>query len=209
MKVWEKTRNGKGWILTGPKLVENIVQGTSRDILAEAMMRLNKAGFSIVFHVHDEAVLEVPEGKSSVEEVCRIMAEPPSWVHGLPLRADGYECQILSKRIRRNCRMKLYISTGNSRMERSGMDRRWSLVIFLERLSHTVRTSETMEQYRKMSKAKQDSIKDVGGFVLGKLKGGRSKKGECTVSFRSDTGYGLCHRGYCRADRDAFLILDA
>ena len=81
----------------GPKLVENIVQGTSRDILAEAMMRLKKAGFSIVFHVHDEAVLEVPEGKSSVEEVCRIMAEPPSWVHGLPLRADGYECQFYKK----------------------------------------------------------------------------------------------------------------
>lgn len=81
----------------GPKLVENIVQGTSRDILAEAMMRLKKAGFSIVFHVHDEAVLEVPEGESSVEEVCRIMAEPPSWVHGLPLRADGYECQFYKK----------------------------------------------------------------------------------------------------------------
>lgn len=48
--------------------------------------------------------------------------------------------------------------------------------MFLERLSHTVRTSETMEQYRKMSKAKQDSIKDVGGFVLGKLKGGRRKR---------------------------------
>lgn len=81
----------------GPKLVENIVQGTSRDILAEAMMRLKKAGFSIVFHVHDEAVLEVPEGESSVEEVCRIMAEPPSWVHGLPLRADGYECRFYKK----------------------------------------------------------------------------------------------------------------
>ena len=70
----------------GPKLVENIVQGTSRE-----------AGFSIVFHVHDEAVLEVPEGESSVEEVCRIMAEQPSWVHGLPLRADGYECQFYKK----------------------------------------------------------------------------------------------------------------
>ena len=81
----------------GPKLVENIVQGTSRDILAEAMMRLKKAGFSIVFHVHDEAVLEVPEGESSVEEVCQIMAEPPSWVHGLPLRADGYECRFYKK----------------------------------------------------------------------------------------------------------------
>ena len=49
------------------------------------------------FHVHDEAVLEVPEGESSVEEVCRIMAEQPSWVHGLPLRADGYECQFYKK----------------------------------------------------------------------------------------------------------------
>ena len=59
-----------------------------------SMMRLNKAGFSIVFHVHDEAVLEVPEGKSSVEEVCRIMAEPPSWVHGLPLRADATSANL-------------------------------------------------------------------------------------------------------------------
>ena len=58
-----------------------------------------------------------------------------------------------------------------------------SLVFFLERLSHTVRTSETMEQYRKMSKAKQDSIKDVDGFALGKLKGGRRKK--ANVLFRS------------------------
>ena len=95
--------------------------------------------------------------------------------------------------------MKLYISTGNSRMEKKWNGQEMEFSVFLERLSHTVRTSETMEQYRKMSKAKQDSIKDVGGFVLGKLKGGRS-----TVSFRSDTGYGLCHRGYCRADRDVF-----
>lgn len=98
--------------------------------------------------------------------------------------------------------MKLYISTGNSRMEKKWNGQEMEFSVFLERLSHTVRTSETMEQYRKMSKAKQDSIKDVGGFMLGKMKGGRRKKGECTVSFRSDTGYGLCHRGYCRADRD-------
>lgn len=127
----------------GPKLVENIVQGTSRDILAEAMMRLKKAGFSIVFHVHDEAVLEVPESESSVEEVCR---------------------------------RKLYISTGNSRMEKKWSGQEMEFSVFLERLSHTVRTSETMEQYRKLSKAKQDSIKDVGGFVLGMLKGGRRKQ---------------------------------
>ena len=65
--------------------------------MAEAMLRLKKRGFDIVMLIHDEAVLEVPEGESSVEEVCRIMAEQPSWVHGLPLRADGYECQFYKK----------------------------------------------------------------------------------------------------------------
>ena len=57
--------------------------------------------------------------------------------------------------------MKLYISTGNSRMEKKWNGQEMEFSVFLERLSHTVRTSETMEQYRKMSKAKQDSIKDV------------------------------------------------
>lgn len=64
--------------------------------------------------------------------------------------------------------MKLYISTGNSRMEKKWNGQEMEFSVFLERLSHAVRTSETVEQYRKMSKAKQDSIKDVGGFVLGK-----------------------------------------
>lgn len=81
----------------GPKLVENIVQGTARDILAEAMLGLKKKGFAIVMHVHDEAVLEVPEGFSSVEEVCGIMAQQPRWAEDLPLRADGYECAFYKK----------------------------------------------------------------------------------------------------------------
>lgn len=91
--------NGKwGRIETyGPKLVENIVQGTARDLLAEAMLRLKSHGFEIVMHVHDEAVMEVPEGKSSVEEVCRIMAEQPEWAKELPLRADGYACTFYKK----------------------------------------------------------------------------------------------------------------
>ena len=54
--------------------------------------------------------------------------------------------------------MKLYISTGNSRMEKKWNGREMEFGVFLERLSHTVRTSETMEQYRKLSKSKQDSI---------------------------------------------------
>lgn len=91
--------NGKwGRIETyGPKLVENIVQGTARDLLAEAMLRLKKRGYQIVMHIHDEAVLEVPDGMSSVREVCSIMAEQPEWAEGLPLRADGYECAFYKK----------------------------------------------------------------------------------------------------------------
>lgn len=90
----------KKWttILTyGPKLVENIVQATARDILALSMLRLHEAGFEIVMHIHDEAVLEVPLGTSSVEEVCAIMGEAPKWAAGLPLRADGYECAFYKK----------------------------------------------------------------------------------------------------------------
>ena len=81
----------------GPKLVENIVQATARDLLALAMLRLRDAGFAIVMHIHDEAVLEVPEGVSSVDEVCQMMAITPDWAAGLPLRADGYECAFYKK----------------------------------------------------------------------------------------------------------------
>lgn len=73
------------------------MQGTARDLLAEAMLRLKQQDFDIVMHIHDEAVMEVPEGKSSVEEVCGIMAEQPGWAEGLPLRADGYECAFYKK----------------------------------------------------------------------------------------------------------------
>lgn len=81
----------------GPKLVENIVQATARDLLALAMLRLRNAGFEIVMHIHDEAVLEVPIGQSSVEEMCQLMAVAPDWAAGLPLRADGYECEFYKK----------------------------------------------------------------------------------------------------------------
>ena len=81
----------------GPKLTENIVQATARDLLALAMLRLRNAGFEIVMHIHDEAVVEVPEGISSVDEICRIMSEAPAWAAGLPLRADGYECEFYRK----------------------------------------------------------------------------------------------------------------
>lgn len=93
------SENGKwGRIETyGPKLVENIVQGTARDLLAEAMLRLKQIGYSIVMHVHDEVVLETSVGQHSVEEVCSVMAEQPEWAKDLPLRADGYECTFYKK----------------------------------------------------------------------------------------------------------------
>lgn len=81
----------------GPKLVENIVQATSRDILAEAMLRLENAGFDIVCHVHDEVVLEVPNGTSSIEEINEIMAVNPVWADGLPLSAAGFESPFYKK----------------------------------------------------------------------------------------------------------------
>lgn len=77
--------------------------------------------------------------------------------------------------------MKIAVSTGNSRMEKKWNLKEMELSEFRDRISQTIRTSETMEQYRKMSKAQQDDVKDVGGYVLGRLKGGRRKK-DCVLS---------------------------
>lgn len=77
--------------------------------------------------------------------------------------------------------MKIAVSTGNSRMEKKWNLKEMELADFRDRISQTIRTSETMEQYRKMSKAQQDDVKDVGGYVLGRLKGGRRKK-DCVIS---------------------------
>ena len=77
--------------------------------------------------------------------------------------------------------MKMYVSTGNSRMERVWNGQEMELEAFRDRISVTYTTSETVEQYRKMSKAMQDNIKDVGGFVLGRLRDGRRKK-DCVIS---------------------------
>jgi DNA polymerase len=98
--TYEGMGESKKWLRIetyGPKLVENIVQATARDLLAEAMLRLRNSGFDIVMHVHDEAVLEVPDGVSSVDEICRIISVSPTWADGLPLRTDGYECAFYKK----------------------------------------------------------------------------------------------------------------
>lgn len=72
------------------KLVENATQAIARDILTEAMFRLEKSGFEIVGHVHDEVIIEAPAGRYTVDEVCAKMAENPPWCPDIPLAAAGY-----------------------------------------------------------------------------------------------------------------------
>ena len=81
----------------GGKLAENATQAIARDILAHALLTLEKNGYPVIFHVHDEAVIEMPNGQGSLEEACRLMAIVPDWAEDLPLRADGYECAYYRK----------------------------------------------------------------------------------------------------------------
>ena len=87
-KKWERLES------YGPKFVENIVQGTARDILCYAMQTLKNC--SIVAHVHDEIIIEA-DRRMSVAAVCEQMGRTPPWAKGLKLRADGYECEFYQK----------------------------------------------------------------------------------------------------------------
>ena len=82
----------------GGKLTENIVQSVARDCLAEKMKLLESMGYPIVFHVHDEMILDVPrEDTRAAEIVDKIMAEPIDWAPGLPLKGGTYECDFYRK----------------------------------------------------------------------------------------------------------------
>lgn len=97
--TYEGVGEQKKWLRLesyGPKFVENIIQATARDILAEAMQRLDEAGYRIVMHIHDEVVIEAPD-PTSLAEICEIMGRTPPWAGGLLLRADGYECDFYKK----------------------------------------------------------------------------------------------------------------
>ena len=89
-RKWERTET---W---GGKLVENIVQAYARDCLAVALLRLDEAGYDIVFHVHDEIIAEAPEG-SRWQDMAEIMGQPIEWAPGLLLRGDGYETKFYMK----------------------------------------------------------------------------------------------------------------
>ena len=92
----QTTRQWKRIDTWGGKLVENVVQAFARDCLAVAILRLEKAGYEIVFSVHDEIVAEAPVG-SRWEDMAEIMGRPIDWAPGLLLRADGYETKFYMK----------------------------------------------------------------------------------------------------------------
>jgi len=75
-------------------LVENIVQGTARDLLAAAILRAEARGWSVVFHCHDELVIEAPEGTISETEVLALLLEPPAWAAGLSLGGKVHSGQL-------------------------------------------------------------------------------------------------------------------
>lgn len=74
----------------GGRLFENYVQAVALDIQAEAILRLEAAGFPVVMHTHDEATAEVPEGSGSIDEMAAIMSQRPAWAAWWPLRAAGW-----------------------------------------------------------------------------------------------------------------------
>ena len=74
----------------GGKLTENIVQAIARDCLAVTLQRIHEKGLQVVFHVHDEVIVDAPM-ETTVEELCGIMAQPIEWAPGLILKGAGFE----------------------------------------------------------------------------------------------------------------------
>lgn len=76
----------------GARLSENIIQGICRDLLVDAMIRLERRGYQVVFHVHDEVVVEVPaDDETAVDVVQSVLCETPDWAAGCPINAVGFE----------------------------------------------------------------------------------------------------------------------
>lgn len=89
----------KKWEVTstyGGKMTENIVQAIARDCLAETLKRIDVLGLQVVFHVHDEVIIDAPMNVT-VEEICSLMAEPITWAPGLILKGAGFESSYYMK----------------------------------------------------------------------------------------------------------------
>lgn len=97
MGVDSETKKWKRQSTYGGKLAENIVQAVARDLLAEALVRLEAKSYPIVLHVHDEAISEVPKGEGSVKEFVNIMAATPGWAFGCPIGAEGFRTKRYKK----------------------------------------------------------------------------------------------------------------
>ena len=97
---WGQNQTSHKWEVIetyGGKLAENITQATARDCLAEAIDRLEEAGYPVVFHVHDEVVIDAGPGYDKLENVVEIMRQVPAWAEGLPLDADGWVNDFFKK----------------------------------------------------------------------------------------------------------------
>jgi len=91
--VYKSEDISRKWVRThtyGGSLAENVTQAVARDLLADAMLRLEAKGYPVVAHVHDEVICEVPKSFGSVEEMSQIMCANPDWARTLPIAAGGW-----------------------------------------------------------------------------------------------------------------------
>lgn len=97
MGMDQTTKKWKRIETYGGKLVENCVQAIARDCLAQAIEHLEAAGLPVVFHIHDEVVIDCDPNAATLEDVVRIMTQPIPWAPGLPLGADGWTGEFFKK----------------------------------------------------------------------------------------------------------------
>ena len=96
--VEQKTKRWGRLDTWGGKLVENIVQATARDCLAATMVQVDRMGYRIVMHVHDEIIVDAPkEDINALDNIIRVMGQELPWAPGLPLKGDGYETDFYKK----------------------------------------------------------------------------------------------------------------